>query len=219
MIGHNSKLALTRGMKKAVTISLVRHGHVYNPWAVFYGRLPGFGLDAQGRLEAQRAGAALGKKTPAAVFASPLLRARQTAREVLACTGVRPLHISRLLTEVHTAFDGHPSAEVDGLRDDIYTGAPPEFEQPADIVARGRRFVQHVRRLYDGKHIAAVTHGDIIVFMILWARQMPLTPAGKLGLSATGVLDGYPATGSITTFTFRTLSPDEKPDVRYFKPM
>jgi broad specificity phosphatase PhoE len=138
---------------------------------------------------------------------------------VLACTGGRQLHISRLLTEVHTAFEGHPLAEVDGLRDDIYTGAPAGFEQPADIVARATGFVRRVRSLYEGKHIAAVTHGDIIVFMILWAKAMPLTPAGKLGLSATGVLDSYPATGSITTFTFRTLRPDEKPAVRYMKPV
>lgn len=209
----------SRGMKKAVTISLVRHGHVYNPGAVFYGRLPGFGLDAQGRQEARRAGSALRGKDLAAVFSSPLLRARQTAREVLACTGCQPLRISRLLTEVHTAFEGHPLAEVDGLRDDIYTGAPAGFEQPADIVARATGFVRRVRSLYEGKHIAAVTHGDIIVFMILWAKAMPLTPAGKLGLSATGVLDSYPATGSITTFTFRTLRPDEKPAVRYMKPV
>ncbi len=206
-------------MKKAVTISLVRHGHVHNPGAVFYGRLPGFGLDGQGRQEAQRAGRALHEKNLAAVFSSPLLRARQTARELLACTGCQPLRISRLLTEVHTAFDGHPSAEVDALRDDIYTGAPAGFEQPADIVARAMRFVQRMSRLYNGKHLAAVTHGDIIVFMILWAKALPLTPAGKLGLSATGVLNGYPATGSITTFTFRTLSPDKKPDVRYLKPV
>ncbi len=219
LIGQNSIAALKKGMKKVLTISLVRHGHVHNPGAVFYGRLPGFGLDAQGLQEAQRAGRALHGKNIAAVFASPLLRARQTAREILACTGVRQLRISRLLTEVHSAFEGRPSAEVDGVRDDIYTGAPAGFEQPADIVARARGFVQRMRRQYAGKHIAAVTHGDIIVFMILWAKAMPLTPANKLGLSASGVLDGYPAPGSITTFTFSTLSPDEKPDVRYLKPV
>ena len=219
MIGQNTPVALKTGMKKAVTISFVRHGHVHNPGAVFYGRLPGFGLDGQGLQEAQRAGRALLGKNLAAVFSSPLLRARQTAREILACTGGRRLRITKLLTEVHAPFEGHPSAEVDGVRDDIYTGAPAGFEQPADIVARATGFVQRMRRQYAGKHIAAVTHGDIIVFMILWAKAMPLTPANKLGLSASGVLDGYPAPGSITMFTFSTLSPDEKPGVRYFKPV
>ena len=79
--------------------------------------------------------------------------------------------------------------------------------------------MQRMRRQYAGKHIAAVTHGDIIVFMILWAKAMPLAPANKLRLSASGVLDSYPATGSITTFTYRMPAPDEKPAVRYLKPL
>ena len=206
-------------MKQVTQISFVRHGHVHNPGAVLYGRLPGFKLDRQGVQDAQRAGRALRGKNITAIFSSPLLRARQTAREVLACNGGQPLRFSKLLTEVHTYFEGRPSAEIDALQDDIYTGAPPGFEQPADIVARGMRFVQRMRRQYAGQHIAAVTHGDIIVFMILWATAMPLSPANKLRLSASGVLDVYPAPGSITTFTFRTLAPDEKPAVCYVKPL
>jgi broad specificity phosphatase PhoE len=207
-------------MQQVTQISFVRHGHVHNPGSVLYGRLPGFRLDGQGVQDAQRAGRALRGAHIAAVFTSPLLRARQTAREVIACNGERlPLRISKLLTEVHTSFEGRPSAEIDALQDDIYTGAPPGFEQPADIVARGMRFMQRVRGQYAGKHIAAVTHGDIIVFMILWAKDLPLAPANKLRLSASGVLETYPATGSITTFTYRTLSVDEKPAVRYLKPL
>jgi broad specificity phosphatase PhoE len=206
-------------MKQVTQISFVRHGHVHNPGAVFYGRLPGFGLDAQGVQDAQRAGRALCGNNIAAVFSSPLLRARQTGREVLSSNGGQPLRISKLLTEVHTCFEGRPSAEIDALQDDIYTGAPPGCEQPSDIAARGMRFMQRMRRQYAGKHIAAITHGDIIVFMILWAKAMPLTPANKLRFSASGVLDAYPATGSITTFIYRTLSLDEKPAVRYLKPL
>jgi broad specificity phosphatase PhoE len=205
-------------MKQVMQISFVRHGHVYNPGAILYGRLPGFKLDRQGVQEAQRAGRALRGEHIAAIFSSPLLRARQTAREVLACSGTLPLRISKLLTEVYTSYEGRPSAEIAALQDDIYTGAPAGFEQPADIVARGLRFMQRMRRQYAGKHIAAITHGDIIVFMILWAKAMPLTPANKLRLSASGVLEAYPATGSITTFTYKTLSIDEKPAVRYRKP-
>jgi broad specificity phosphatase PhoE len=206
-------------MKQVTQISFVRHGHVHNPGAVLYGRLPGFRLDGQGLEDAQHAGMALRGENIAAVFSSPLLRARQTAREVLARTGGLPLRISKLLTEVHTSFEGRPSAEIDALQDDIYTGSPPGFEQPADIVARGVRFMQRMRRQYAGKHIAAVTHGDIIVFMILWAKAMSLAPANKLRLSPSGVLEAYPATGSITTFTYRTLARDEKPAVRYLKPL
>ena len=206
-------------MKQVTRLSFVRHGHVHNTGAVLYGRLPGFRLDRQGVQDAQRASRALRGKNITAIFSSPLLRARQTAREVLACSGTLPLRISKLLTEVYTYCEGRPSAEIAALQDDVYTGAPPGFEQPADIVARALRFVQRMRRQYAGQHIAAITHGDIIVFMILWAKAMPLTPANKIRLSATGVLDVYPAPGSITTFTFLTPAPDEKPAVRYMKPL
>ena len=37
-------------------ISLLRHGEVDNPQEVYYGRLPGFGLSAEGRRQAQHAG-------------------------------------------------------------------------------------------------------------------------------------------------------------------
>jgi broad specificity phosphatase PhoE len=206
-------------MEKVTQISLVRHGHVHNPGSILYGRLPGFRLDRQGVQEAQRAGRALRGKHIAAVFSGPLLRARQTARELLVCSGNRQLRISRLLTEVYTVFEGRPSAEIAALQDDLYTGAPPGFEQPEDIVARGMRFMQRMRRQYPGEHIAAVTHGDIIVFMILWAKSMPFSPANKLRLSASGVLNGYPSTGSITTFTYATHVPDEKPGVSYLRPL
>lgn len=206
-------------MNSTTSLSFVRHGQVHNPGAVFYGRLPGFGLDGQGREQARRAGRAFSGIHLSAVFSSPLLRARQTAREVLAaCDSARKLHISARLTEVRTCFEGRPSAEVDALKDDIYTGAAPEFEQPADIVSRALAFMQQVRSRYAGSRVAAVTHGDIIVFMILWAAGLPLTPDNKMRLSRTRVLNGYPATGSITTFTFTTHAPDERPLVRYMIP-
>jgi broad specificity phosphatase PhoE len=126
--------------------------------------------------------------------------------------------VSGLLTEVFSVYEGGPQTAVNALKDDIYTGAAPEFEQPADIAARALKFMHRMRRHYAGGHVAAVTHGDVIAFLILWASDMPLLPENKLRLARTGVLDGYPAPGSITTFTFRTLSADERPYVRYVRP-
>lgn len=205
-------------MKSKTSIYLVRHGRVHNPRSVFYGRLPGFGLDGQGLAQARRAGLALRGKPLAAVFSSPLLRARQTASALLAGRPAQKLHLSGLLTEVCSSYDGGPQAAVNTLKDDIYTGAAPEFEQPLDIFARAFKFMQRMRKQHPGGHVAAVTHGDVIVFMILWAAGMALTAENKLRLSRTRVLDEYPAHGSITTFTFLTQAPDERPDVRYERP-
>ena len=202
-------------MNNTTFISLVRHGQVHNPEKVFYGRLPGFGLDRQGREQARCAGLALGGKNLSAVFSSPLLRARQSARELLACYPDLQLRLSGYLTEVYSSYEGGPQAAVNSLKDDIYTGAAPEFEQPQEIVARALKFMQRVRRQFAGGHVAAVTHGDVIAFLILWAKDMPLTAENKLRLSRTGVLGGYPAHGSITTLTFSGIGPLAKPTMRY----
>ncbi|NTU64798.1 MAG: histidine phosphatase family protein, partial [Chloroflexi bacterium] len=120
--------------------------------------------------------------------------------------------------EVLNPFEGQPSAEVDARHGDVYTGVGPPYEQPRDIVARTVRFFLLARRRHPGGNVVAVTHGDVIVFAMLWARGLALTPQNKAGLHTLGFTDGYPATGSLTAFTFRTDWPRELPEVRYFKP-
>jgi len=115
-------------------------------------------------------------------------------------------------------FEGRPSAEVDARHGDVYTGVGPPYEQPQDIVARTRSFFQLSRDRHAGANVVAVTHGDVIVFAMLWARGLALTPQNKANLHGLGFTGGYPATGSLTAFTFRTDSERELPEVRYFKP-
>ena len=93
----------------ATRISLVRHGHVNNPDDIFYGRLPGFKLDSNGRLEAVRTAEALKNKKIDGVYSSPMLRARQTANEILKFHPRLELKISALITEVFSPFQGQPN--------------------------------------------------------------------------------------------------------------
>ena len=60
----------------------------------------------------------------------------------------------------------------------------------------------------------AVTHGDVVIFSIIWARGFPVTAESKVNFHKLGY-GGYPATASFTAFTFRTDSPEEIPEVRY----
>ena len=60
----------------------------------------------------------------------------------------------------------------------------------------------------------AVTHGDVVIFSIIWARGIPVTAESKVNFHKLGY-GGYPATASFTAFTFRTDSPEEIPEVRY----
>ena len=62
---------------------------------------------------------------------------------------------------------------------DIYTGTEPPYEQPADILRRVQEFVAEVRAQHCGQRIALVTHGDVVMFMTLWAKGLPLTRTQK----------------------------------------
>jgi broad specificity phosphatase PhoE len=205
-------------MTAPTTIYFVRHGNVHNPAQILYGRLPRFRLSERGLEEARSAGRFLNGTSIAALYCSPLLRARQTVREIHAFHPSLKLRRSPNLIEVLNPFEGQPSAEVDARHGDVYTGVGPPYEQPRDIVARTVRFFLLARRRHPGGNVVAVTHGDVIVFAMLWARGLALTPRNKAGLHTLGFTDGYPATGSLTAFTFRTDWPRELPEVRYFKP-
>jgi broad specificity phosphatase PhoE len=201
-------------MTDATTIWLVRHGHVHNPRGIIYGRLPRFRLSDRGREEARAAGRGMAGIPLAAAYTSPLLRARQTAREILAHHPAVLLRQTPLLLEVFTVFEGQENVEGDRRGGDYYTGVGPPYEQPQDILDRVLKFFATVRRRHAGREVMAVTHGDVVIFTTIWARGAAVTAESKVNYHKLG-FGGYPATASFTAFTFRSESPDEIPDVRY----
>ena len=60
-------------------VHLLRHGEVFNPEGVLYGRLPGYVLSDLGHEMAGRAATALAGNDITAVISSPMERAQQTA--------------------------------------------------------------------------------------------------------------------------------------------
>jgi len=181
----------------------IRHGLVHNPDAIVYGRLPGYRLSELGQRQAQAAGNALRALPLVALFSSPQLRARQTAAYALEHHPHLTPTLSPWLDEIHIPLEGHLLAEAAARDWDLYTDSPPEYDQPDSILARVQIFMAEVREVYAGQTVAAVTHGDIIAFAVLWALSQPVTMAGKRQLHTfPGFYDGYPQTASITTFTF-----------------
>jgi broad specificity phosphatase PhoE len=199
-------------------ISLVRHGSVQNPSHIFYGRLPGFSLSQKGRREAAVTALALKNLKIEELFSSPLLRCRQSAAEIRHHHPRLKLRQSRLITEVFTPFQGQPSSMVHSRGGDVYTGIDPEYEQPEDILKRVQKFLFRMRRTCSGKHVVSVTHGDVILFMVLWAGNFAATPRNKKKFKMLGILEEYPATSSVTTFSYATDLQDERPSIAYFNP-
>ncbi len=206
---------MENNVNSSTVISFVRHGHVYNREQVYYGRLPRFRLSAEGIRQAQAAARWLAHKELDVAFSSPLLRARQTAQIILAAHPNLVLRQSKLLLEVLSPFDGCSVSELEKRQWDIYSGSPAGYEQPGDVLNRALKFVARMRRHYPGQHILAVTHGDLIAFLFLWAQGVPITQRNKQDLRPWGLADAYPAPGSITSLKFETSSPTDKPAIEY----
>ncbi len=78
-------------------VHLLRHGEVYNPDRVLYGRLPGFRLSDRGVEQAEIAAEFLAARDIGYLVSSPLERARQTAAPLAALTGLDVATDERLI--------------------------------------------------------------------------------------------------------------------------
>lgn len=86
-------------------VHLVRHGEVHNPKRVLYGRLEGFGLSELGHRMAASAVQALAGHEIAAVYASPLQRAQESAAPWSEAFGL-PVHTDDRIIEPTNRFEG-----------------------------------------------------------------------------------------------------------------
>src|SRR6185437_1965807 len=84
-------------MAQTTVVHLLRHGEVHNPSGVLYGRLPGYHLSANGRMMAAAAADFFSERPVAALFASPLERAQETARPVAMRLGLEIVTDDRLI--------------------------------------------------------------------------------------------------------------------------
>lgn len=199
-------------------ISLVRHASVHNPSNIFYGRLPRFSLSRRGFLEACRTANAFKHVIIDEMITSPLLRCRQTAIRILKFHQHLKLRQSSLLTEVSTPFQGMAANVVDAKNGDVYTDIDPPYEQPEDVLFRTQRFLYQTRIKCFGKHVVAVTHGDLILFMLLWVSKTPATALNKTRFTTLNIINEYPAPSSVTTLCYATDEKDEQPSATYFNP-
>ncbi|MFT4086813.1 MAG: histidine phosphatase family protein [Gordonia sp. (in: high G+C Gram-positive bacteria)] len=86
-------------------VHMMRHGEVYNPEGVLYGRLPGYRLSDTGQAQAATVAASLADHDVTAVFASPLQRAQETATPIAASHGLQIVTNDDLI-EADNQFEG-----------------------------------------------------------------------------------------------------------------
>src|SRR6202041_1781232 len=92
-------------MAEITVVHLLRHGEVHNPNHVLYGRLPDYHLSANGRMMAAAAADYFEGRPVAAVFASPVERAQETAQPVAERLGL-PITTDDRLIESRKVIEG-----------------------------------------------------------------------------------------------------------------
>lgn len=145
-------------------VHLVRHGEVYNPDRVLYGRLPGFHLSERGVEQAKQTAAFLAERDIAFIVSSPLERAQQTAQPLAAELGLAVATDERLI-EADNHLQGKQVAGGRGLFTDPtnwkYFRNPvrPSWGEPyADIAARVLLAARTARDAADGHEAVCVSH-------------------------------------------------------------
>lgn len=145
-------------------VHLLRHGEVYNPAGILYGRLPGYHLSDEGTLMAKAAAAFLAGRPVTVVMSSPLERALETAAPLAAQFGVDVIVDERLI-EPWNHFEGQAFGVGDGalwrpahwlaLRNPFR----PSWGEPyASIAARMNSVMADAAQLADGQEAVCVSH-------------------------------------------------------------
>ena len=197
------------------TLYLIRHGEVHNPDRVLYGRIPGFRISTNGHEQAEGAGSHLAEQPLQAIYASPQQRAQETAAHIAQPHGLA-ITTDERLDESYTIYEGQPLDEMAAKNWDLYTGVPAPYEQPDDILKRALAFIESIRAAHPGQQVAAVTHGDVVVFVYMHYKGIYGDLDQRIQLFQHGIADEYPATASITTLEFS--EGDDLPTVTYHRP-
>jgi len=195
---------MARASRKPTTVLLVRHGQTATTGRVLPGRAPGLHLSDDGRRQAEAAAQRIAKlKRVAAVYASPLERARETAMPIARIRSLA-LRIERGLLELDvgswtgsrldrlskrpewTTVQRYPS----GFR---FPEGESFVEMQARVTAALARMVEH----HPGGVVVAVSHADPIKAALAHALGMHLDLFQRLAI----------APGSITTIVYGAGGP------------
>ena len=185
-------------MAEITVVHLLRHGEVHNPNHVLYGRLPGYHLSANGRMMAVAAADYFEGRPVAAIFASPLERAQETALPVAERLGLTITTDDRLI-ESENVLEGK-SVSLASLALNplnwkyLWNPFQPSWGEPyTQIAGRMRQAIDRARDASRGQEAICVSHQLPIWVSRLAAEHRRLwhNPSSR-----------QCAVGSVTSLTF-----------------
>src|SRR6266567_4324685 len=156
-------------------IYLIRHGEVFNPDGILYGRLPNFGLSETGKKQIEETANFLKDKKIDTILSSPLLRAQQTAEVIKNKLGITHIQTTAQINEVKTSYQGQKNSTLNNLQSEIYLKPlDPSDETVEQIAVRMKQFIDETVKNYPEKHIVACSHGDPIMILRFLIEKEPL---------------------------------------------
>jgi broad specificity phosphatase PhoE len=145
-------------------VHVLRHGEVYNPTKILYGRLPGYHLSELGVQMAKAAADSLAGHDITRLVSSPLERALETAQPFVERFGV-PVVVDQRLIESGNAFEGKRVSVGDGaLRDPrnwwlLRDPFLPSWGEPYQLIAKRMLAAVHdARDAAAGHEALCVSH-------------------------------------------------------------
>jgi probable phosphomutase (TIGR03848 family) len=192
------------------TILLVRHGATATTGTVLPGRAAGLHLAAKGTAQAENAATRLGElgKRPAAIYVSPLERARETAAPIAKALGLRPV-IERGLLECDFGTWTGKKLSLLQRKDEWRTvqHAPstfrfPEGESFTEMQLRIWTTLERLAKKHRNRVIVVVSHADPIKAAVTYAQGVPLdlfqrTVISTCSISAIAFTDASPIVLSV----------------------
>lgn len=148
--------------RERTVVHLMRHGEVFNPEKLLYGRLPGYHLSELGEQMAQTVADELRGHDIGLVVASPLERAQQTAKPIAEAFDLPVLTDSRLI-EAGNHFEGTKFERKVLSRPSVWplvrNPLTPSWGEPyARIAERMVQAIDAARAHAPGREIVLVSH-------------------------------------------------------------
>ena len=152
-------------------VHLVRHGEVYNPDKILYGRIPGYHLSSRGHSMAARTAEAFRGHDVTYLVASPLQRTQETAQPISKVTGL-DVDVDKSVIESGNRFEG---LRTKGWNSQLWNPQrwpllrnplQPSWGEPfEEIAARMMNTVERARQKAEGHEAIIVSHQLPIVMV------------------------------------------------------
>jgi len=144
-------------------LHLVRHGEVFNPDHILYGRLEGYHLSELGHRMAAAAAESMADRPITALYASPLLRAQESAQP-WSTLFTLPITTEERIIEPTNKFEGTRGVNAKMMRNPkywawIYNPLRPSWGEPfAAIAKRVVAAMDDAWQASDGGEVVMVSH-------------------------------------------------------------